>query len=111
MTDGFTADVQSMRTKAGTDLPDVSAELGQQAALIRSLEMTTSTITGSVDGSSRVFGTEVGNARTLGQNYDQVVHLLAQVGIALSQSISTAAERLGTIADHYEQTDQTIAGE
>jgi hypothetical protein len=110
MSSGYSADIESLRTIAGTRLPDVCDELRGEAAVMFTLEMTTDTIGGAVDGSSAAFGTLLEESTKLGQTYNAILDALAHVGVALSDSVGTAAQRLGAIADNYQRIDDHVAG-
>lgn len=111
MSGGYSADIAELQSIANKDLPDVSEVLRDQAHRVMfTLEKTTDTISGMVDGSSAAFGTMIPEAVDLGRKYNAIIDALAHVGIALSESVDTAAQRLNTIADNYQRIEEHIAG-
>lgn len=111
MSGGYSADIDALRQIARKDLPGVCDELRGEAQVMFTLEKTTGTIDGAVDGSSAAFGTMIPEAVALGQKYNGLLDALAHVGVALSESVGTAASRLSTIADNYERIDNHVAGQ
>ncbi|HKS45796.1 MAG TPA: hypothetical protein VJT49_11925 [Amycolatopsis sp.] len=109
MSGGYSADIDALREIARKDLPGVCDELQGEALVMFSLERTTDTISGTVDGSSAAFGGVIPEAVALGQKYNGLLDALAHVGIALSESVGTAAQRLSTIADNYQRIDDHVA--
>lgn len=108
---GFDLDLAALHEIADKDLPDVASTMNAQAAAMVSLERTTGTVNGSVDGSSAAFGTMVPAMAQVGWFYNAMMDALAHVGLALGESVTTASGRLKVIADNYEHVDRAIAGD
>ena len=108
---GYSADIQSLHDVADNRLPEVANTLSSDTSQMFGMKLTTSTISGSVDGSSSAFGTLVPESAWLGQQYNGILDALAHVGVALSQTVNNAAAQLNTIADNYDTVERNISGD
>lgn len=99
---GFSVEVAELRRVASdteNGLPGVSNEIGGSAKAMRDLY---------VQPQSAFGGDSAGVA--LGQKRNALLAALITGGIAVSDSVGQAAERLDVVADAYERIEREITG-
>jgi hypothetical protein len=104
---GFSVNTGRVHSVA-TDLDDIGDDLKNKAKDMQALEMTATHRSGL--GPPALFGVQVPDSLKLGQQYNDLINMLAAYGDKLGETLKNTAKQLNTAGDNYTRTDQSIAG-